>query len=442
MRRVTNGGTTLAQRKEVKELAVIGGGAKAAAIAAKAYALREAGIGTPVNVTIFEKEEVGANWTGKSGYTDGTQRLCTPAFRDVGFPYASKGGAEVDALMHAEFSWASYELSMQGEYSKWVDHGAKPPMHHEFASYLAWVVRRSGARLDIAEVTRLRPEGGRWLVEGRKDRKRTTSPIAFDGVVVSSPGPARSLPMKGKSARRFDGQDFWLRLKEIPELMRGADPMDGIAIIGAGGTAAAILAWLCRHGFKDYRIYMVARQAALYTRGDSVFENRLFSDENAWSTLSLESRRQFFNRLNRGVVWGTVMQEVASATALKFYDGSGSAVRVRRNGSLEVDIRQGDGETVTLRPTLLIDASGFNNWWFLDLVEGLDAAKRVDGKFLDSLRDRMGPDLSFSRPWRFPRLHAPTHSSVLGPGYGSLMSLGSMADLVLGTYVNIKPPSS
>ena len=60
---------------------------------------------------------------------------------------------------------------------------------------------------------------------------------------------------------------------------------------------------------------MVADQAALFTRGDSVFENRLFSDEAAWQALSIKSRQEFFNRLNRGVVWGTVMDEVSSTLA-------------------------------------------------------------------------------------------------------------------------------
>lgn len=117
----------MAQSKQRKEIAVIGGGAKAAALAAKASALRQARKGDEVGVTIFEKQEVGAHWTGNSGYTDGIQRLCTPAERDVGFPYASKGGEKVDALMHSQFSWQSYLLSQAHEYSRWVDHGRGRP---------------------------------------------------------------------------------------------------------------------------------------------------------------------------------------------------------------------------------------------------------------------------------------------------------------------------
>ena len=52
------------------EIAVIGGGAKAAALAAKAFALRRARI-ADIHVTVFEQSEIGAHWSGKRGYTDG-----------------------------------------------------------------------------------------------------------------------------------------------------------------------------------------------------------------------------------------------------------------------------------------------------------------------------------------------------------------------------------
>lgn len=243
--------------------------------------------------------------------------------------------------------------------------------------------------------------------------------------------------MLGKSPRRFDGDDFWLRLREVPRFAKKSDPSAQIAIAGAGGTSAAILAWLCRNGFKDHEIVMVAKQAALFTRGDSAFENRLFSDEEAWRALSKESRQQFFNRLNRGVVWGTVMEEVASASKLVFVDGRVDQVRASKDGALQVTVNRGDGVSVDLRPEVLVDASGFDNWWFLDLVDGFDLSKRQDRKYLEKLRDTMEADLSFSKAWKFPRLHAPAHSSVLGPGYGSLMSLGSMSDLVLGRYAQL-----
>lgn len=50
------------------DIAVIGGGAKAAALAVKAFALRKNGV-ADIAVTIFEKDEVGSNWNGRGRNT-------------------------------------------------------------------------------------------------------------------------------------------------------------------------------------------------------------------------------------------------------------------------------------------------------------------------------------------------------------------------------------
>lgn len=47
--------------------------------------------------------------------------------------------------------------------------------------------------------------------------------------VVTSPGPARRLPMSGRSARRLNGADFWRRSKEAPKLVRKSDLSEQIA---------------------------------------------------------------------------------------------------------------------------------------------------------------------------------------------------------------------
>jgi mycobactin lysine-N-oxygenase len=87
-------------------IAVIGGGPKAAALAAKAWVLRDQQI-ADIRVTIFEPAAIGAEWSGKCGYTDGEQRLCTIAERDVAYPYNSMLGRQVDAAMASKFSWGS-----------------------------------------------------------------------------------------------------------------------------------------------------------------------------------------------------------------------------------------------------------------------------------------------------------------------------------------------
>lgn len=420
------------------DIAVIGGGAKAAALAAKASALRRARVAN-IRITIFEKSEIGAHWSGKGGYTDGKQRLCTPAERDVGFPYSSIHGERVDDELYSNFSWASFLRTKRQHYSAWVDGGRKAPMHEDFAKYLAWVVKRSEAVTILTKVEGLRPVDGKWIVQhrGASGALGNASDISFDGVVVSSPGPARRVRVHGDAGSVFDGDDFWKRLKEVAKILKRSEIGGQVAIVGAGGTAAAVLAWLTRNGYKDREIVMVANQAALFTRGDSVFENRLFSDEEAWKALSLESRKEFAGRLNRGVVWSTVMEQVSSASRLVFLDGRATAVRSGNGGPIEVSVRRGDGKNVKLRPVILVDASGFEPWWFLKLIRALPAKSRRSSDFADALQKAVGPNLDFRGSiWSLPRLHAPVVSSAIGPGFGSLMSLGGMADRVLTAYVS------
>lgn len=417
-------------------IAVIGGGAKAAALAVKAFALRQAGI-ADISVTIFEKSAIGSNWTGKGGYTDGLQRLCTPAERDLGFPYGTIHGALVATYTFKEFSWATFLDSQRPSYRDWVDSGRRPPTHTDFANYLDWSVRRSESPVVRANVTRLQAVGNQWRVLriDKAGRVVPASTFLFDGVVVTGPGPARRVPCTGPGNRVFDGSDFWKRTKQASSLLDAAGGDGQIGIVGAGGTAAAILSWLCQHDYRDREIFMIADQGALYTRGDSVFENRLFSDEVAWGSLSSSSKKEFFDRLNRGVVWGTVMREVSHASRVRFQNGRALGA-VEYPTHVEVRVRRGDGKTVQLRPEVLIDASGFDTWWFLGLLSQVPAHVRNGDNYRNALRDGMNEFLEFDgAPWTLPRFHAPMLSSSQGPGYGNLMALGSMSDLILRSYV-------
>jgi mycobactin lysine-N-oxygenase len=417
-------------------IAVIGGGAKAAALAVKAFALRGAGI-ADIDLTIFEKRQIGSNWNGKGGYTDGLQRLCTPAERDLGFPYGTIHGSTVASYTLKEFSWATFLDSQRPSYRDWVDGGRRPPTHEDFAAYLAWSVKRSETPVVKAHVVELEAFGNQWKVfqSDKQGQRKLASPILFDGVVVTGPGPARRVSYTGTSKRVFDGSDFWTRTKQVRLLLNKAGEGSQIGIVGAGGTAAAILSWLCQNGYRDREIFMIADQGALYTRGDSVFENRLFSDDEAWSSLSSASKKEFFDRLNRGVVWGTVMDEVSRATRVRFQNGRALSA-VEYPSHVEVSVRRGDEKPVQLRPEVLIDASGFDTWWFLDLLGQVPATVRRQENYRTALRDGVNPYLEFEgAPWTLPKLHAPMLSSSQGPGYGNLMALGTMSDLILRSYV-------
>lgn len=163
-----------------------------------------------------------------------------------------------------------------------------------------------------AQVVELAKDDGLWQIRSRQGTDRPVlEKTRFHGVIVTGPGPARQIGIVKKrgvtapSMNIFNGRDFWQRAEEVRRCLkemgkRGDDDAE-IVIVGAGGTAAAVLSWLIEEGARDRRIVIVASQASLYTRVDSVFENRLFSDETVWETLSKESRRAFFDRLNR--VW-------------------------------------------------------------------------------------------------------------------------------------------
>lgn len=432
------------------ELAIIGGGPKAAALAAKARVLRDLGK-LDVRPTIFEPKAIGSYWRGDGGYTDGQQRLCTLAERDVGYPYSSLFGREVDLEMAAHHSWGRFLHERPDGYQQgfctWLDAGRKPPYHSHYADYLSWVVRNSQSRVVAAEVTSLSGEDGAWRISCRREGFRARIDASrFHGVVVTGPGPARQIPLSrspGVAAPRsklFNGKDFWLRLKEVRHCLRemdkGSDDAQ-IVIAGAGGTAAAVLSWLIGEGARDRPIVIVASQASLYTRVDSVFENRLFSDETAWSTLSAESRRAFFDRLNRGVVWSTVMERVSTATGLTMLDGKATHIRVDANDEWSLFVERGDKTPIQLRPSFLIDATGFDPWWFLSIIKGLSFAAAPPERNLTEAWERaMSPSLQLTQGiWSdLPPLHAPMVSSHVGPGYGSLMVLGAMADRILGAY--------
>ncbi|MFM0165895.1 SidA/IucD/PvdA family monooxygenase [Paraburkholderia sediminicola] len=450
--------TTTARKTSTKSspvrIAVIGGGPKAAAIAAKAKVLRDLGKAN-IQVTIFEAEHIGAFWSGRqTGYTDGEQRLCTIAERDVGYPYNSMFGSEVDTAMASNFSWGTFlhgrTPGYEHGYSTWVDAGRKPPRHKHFADYLQWVIDESEASVVYERVTALDKEtdGKHWRIDSRKaDGSASTHRTRFNAVVVTGPGPANRLaikPAKGAivpESRIFNGSSFWSRRNEVLEALDTATKENSysnnpIVIVGAGGTAAAILSWLVANGARDLPIQMVAGQPTLYTRVDSVFENRLFTDDEQWLTLSSEMRKAFFDRLNRGVVWATVMDHVSSATNFTMVVGRAQTIRVSKSGDIELSVKRDDGVTVGLRPSMLIDASGFNAWWFLSLVQGLPAlpaAKSKRAKQRDQWQINMGNGLQLAgQPWdTYPPLHAPMLSSNLGPGFGSLMVLGAMADRVI-----------
>lgn len=440
--------------KGVVEIAVIGGGPKAAAIAAKASVLNEQNKAS-IRVTIFEPHSIGANWAGANGYTNGQQRLCTVAERDVGYPYTTMLDPAVDEAMWIRYSWTSYlHTNPNGYdtgYSGWVDSGRKPPLHCHYADYLRWVVDRAAPAQVEKAVTGLVAKEGKWRLRAQNAKgDAILHPKKFEAVVVTGPGPARELPVveigdaKRPKTSMYNGHDFWQRLDQVRARLTEAlakmrlDSDSSIVIVGAGGTGASILSWLVANGARDFPIHIVANQASLYTRVDSVFENRLFTDEDQWKRLSRNSRRTFFDRVNRGVVWASVIDQVSSASKLEMVDGRAQQleVKLRSDGTtqMELTVSRDDGFSMSLRPVMLIDCSGFDMWWFLRLIEGLpEYEKEHQREIEEGWVDGMSEQLRLAGcPWDdLPALYAAMASREHGPGFASLMVLGAMSDRVL-----------
>ncbi|NHZ92964.1 SidA/IucD/PvdA family monooxygenase [Massilia sp. CCM 8733] len=427
-----------------RRLAVVGGGPKAVALAVKARVLKSLKQ-QDTEVVIFEKNSIGAAWEGNHGFSDGEQQLCTLAERDLGFPYKSMYGARADEHM-LNYSRQRFLLSRAHAYSNWVDAGRKPPKHKMFTLYLRWALKRAHNIPVSGKVTQVHQSGTQWVVEYENSKGASVKyEDPFDGVVMTGPGPARPLQVQrgaGQPAtcsRIFNGEDFWLRLSEVKALIArlgtpaSAEFDTDILIVGGGGTAAATLAWRLSNGCMSHAIEVVATRAVLHTRVDSLFENRLFSEEETWKTLSADSQDEVFNRLNRGVVWATVIDKVSAADSLTVRDGKVKCIEIGTfNGreQLSVTMTQGNGTEVVIKPHILIDATGFDARWFKALLPQWPAGVRDD-----DLETSLGDELQYMAPyWNLPLLHAPMLSKRVGPGFASLMVLGGMSDRILRAY--------
>ena len=418
-----------------QRIAVIGGGAKAAAVCAKAACLREL-FNLPLEVTVFEQTRLGAAWSGGHGYTDGRQQLCTPAERDAGYPYAlDTFGAPVAQAMLSRFSWPAFAVA-SNLMADWVDRGRPRPTHSEFSAYISFCVEGSGAQVAYGAVDRLLVNASRWDV-GYTDRDsgRATLAPGFDGVLVTSAGPASTRLSKVADPRVFDGFTFWRALDGVAAMAAGAT--EPIVVIGSGGTAAAVAGWLARQ-HADAQIVILGDQAALYARSVTVFENRAFRVADIWRSLSSDDRRAFTDRLTRGAVWSNVLEALSQAPHVEYRPGRALAVRHEPpgdpTGELMVDFStSADRAKVRGQPAcLVVDATGFDATWFAGLLP--DAMR--DEVLSDGERMRSDMSSSLALPLTGgPPLHVPGLSQAVSPAFTSLMALGDLSDAILRPYV-------
>jgi mycobactin lysine-N-oxygenase len=412
-------------------LAVVGAGAKAVAVAAKAAELRDMGVDVP-DVVAVERTTVAANWQAVGGWTDGQHRLGTGPEKDVGFPYRSslvpRRNAELDERM-TRHSWQAY-LVATGQFAEWIDRGRPAPTHRRWSQYLRWVADNVGMTVIPGEVQRISTDGQWWALHTPEDT------VNADAVMITGPGQAQRSILPG-DARVLSIAQFWQHAA-AQELISA----ERVAVIGGGETAASMLNELFRHRVST--ITVISPQVTLFTRGESFFENTLFSDPTGWSSLTLAERRDALARTDRGVFSARVQDALLADDRIRHLRGRvAHAVALDDRIRLTLSTNRGSERMETVHGfDLVIDGSGADAMWFVPLFgqDALDVLELGLGGPLtgDALCESIGPDLAVHGVT--PKLFLPGLSGLTqGPGFPNLSCLGLLSDRILGA--NLTDPS-
>ncbi|MEU3010813.1 SidA/IucD/PvdA family monooxygenase [Nocardia asteroides] len=417
-----------AENEPVETLLVVGAGPKALAVAAKSHVLRTLGLPAP-RVVVVESHAVGGNWLPSGGWTDGQHRLGTSPEKDIGFPYRSTWARghnrEIDQAMSA-FSWTAF-LIEHGTYSEWIDRGRPSPQHHVWAKYLQWVAKSIDLDLVLGRVESIGHggTGEQWQVEV-VDADGNRSELTADGLMIT--GPGRSSRALAEDPRVLSIAEFWdlAGKRSLPAASRAA-------VIGGGETAGSALDELVRH--EMLTISVISPMATLYTRGESFFENSLFSDPVKWNALSIQERRDVIRRTDRGVFSVRVQESLLGDNRVHHLQGrvtkiaaQGEALALTLSNELRADqVHNFD---------LVVDATGGQPLWFVDLFDQQTAdllELAVGGPLTQQrIESSIGYDLAVTG--LAGKLYLPNMAAMAqGPGFPNLSCLGELSDRVLRT---------
>lgn len=459
-----------------RTLAIVGAGPKAIALAAKAIVLKKLGFHVP-NIVIVEMEGIGANWSGKSGYTDGSSQLRRFVERDIGFPYKSliwgdEHDHEVNVQMQA-YSWHRFLVSKKNYYDwnydwnyyDWIDRGRPLPDHNLFATYLTWTFEqvmkevKEDARLNgavtvlLGEVTRVvaNEQKQEWTIHytAKGSNPSTASPettFTADGLVITGPGTPDQLS-NGLTNEDgyFDAVSFW---SHWPQLKYNIESGQSFGVIGSGDAAAAIVVALLEHLHNDVFIHIVTPNGTVYSRGENYWENRYYSNPTViageWLHLSAKHRNEFIKRTDRSVFSQQAQQYLNTAQRVFLIPGRARAIE--RNGPdnepnrLAVWTKYGRKRKQKHVFDYVVQSVSLNSLSFLSLLDKDDQdrlpSERRSGKIsTKSLENSISPDLSvidFTPKLHLPMLAGPAQ----GPGFPTLSCLGLLSDRILGSYTS------
>jgi mycobactin lysine-N-oxygenase len=415
-----------------KTLLIIGAGPKAMAIATKSAVLFELGYSVP-EIVIIEKSEVGAHWTGKSGYTNGKLHLTSAPEKDIGFPYDSPD-VRLNQRMK-DFSWASYLID-KGLYSDWVDRGKPAPEHRQWAWYLQWVWQRLEGRAKIlqGEVTHLDVIQNQWRVTYQNGK---ASEVFCDGIVVTGPGRPKLSGKIPNHDRVFTPETFWKNYERIVE-----EKSIRIALIGTGENTAAIAVALAQSDNESLKIDILSPNGMPFSRSESFLDSRVFSnpDRGNWLKLTEQDRLNFINTADRGVFSQDAQEVLDRCASLTIVPGRFRQIEPAKGNTVDL-ITEYNGEMETRNYDYVVVSTGVDQLALLSALMS-DATRQLVlnrlglTEFSDQLIQRkIGASLAVEG--LTPRLHLPVLSGLTqGPGFPVLSSLGRLSDRILADYVN------
>lgn len=452
-------------------LIVLGAGPKGVALAAKRAAMRALDMDVP-DLVVIDGNGVGAHWSGDHGYSDGSQALCTPPLKDVGFPYPGRNDRERELSREMlRFSWQTFLVTEIGNlaFADWVDRGQPSPEHTVFRTYLEWVsaeVRSLESPQDPFQIgspiESLSSTDGKWIA-------KLANGDQFEGIglVVTGPGSPREFILRPEKAGSFfDGSSFWTT--EGQQAMdRVPDDGGAVCVIGTGETAGAVVTEFCRRLGRGTDIHIISRTGIVYTRGESYDENRRFSTPSGWNEaegigLSKEARREFIRRTDRSVFSVNRKSIMDRDDRVEVVTAEVSGIKsasLPDSDVCYVATSQEDAPTLETAYDMVVDATGFCAMSFSELLDDQteaslleclqkqDSGKRgsdagptnFEGRGLMSkeaettAKECISHDLSVAG--FEPRLYLPMLADLQqGPGFPNLTSLGILSDRILTTY--------
>lgn len=442
-----------------KKIAIVGAGAKAAAICARAAAIHRAlpTIRVP-EIKVYEATSSGAHWRGgPSGYSDGKMRLCT-SLKARDLTHRGIAPLDDDATIGRLDSAQRAAFGSELVSFRWTEDEDRPT-HSAFADHVASTIVRAQQILEEQilfeshEVRRVRRERDAFTLEIASAGVLTVEPD-LSGVIVTSPGPP--VPPRGTywvdpRATPFvtNTRDYWTKSYQTPSRWQT------VVFIGSGGAAAAVALSVMEELAEAAdepgpNIVFVSPQPTILSRGHGIFEESLLCDADGWSRLTPEQREEMRSRMVSGVIFESVIRELSKYVAADGEDnrvthepGRVSSISLdARNGTVVVAYRDLGGTLHQLGNVgLVVDARGFDGEWFLSLLDDdvrawtddvLRRERRRLGDYLDSdLRLRVPGPLEMA-PW----IHAPMLAGFAQPpGLANLLNLGEMARRILDGYL-------